>query len=139
MAEVMKSPCPNSVKVAIGCIIASDVISTVEMLAFLNLSDWGNVIQIIIATLAVCAIVYGIYVRKNWVRWLFVAMIAIWLMSLLAYRSSGHDHFHGVRLLSLALNLIFSAVSVILLFYPESNDWFRKQPAPPAIEPQIKS
>ena|ERR1700733_4069044 len=131
----MKSPRPSSLKVAIGCIIASYVISTVGLLTSLNLSDWGNVIQIIIVSIAECAIVFGIYVRKNWVRWLFVATIAIWLVTLAAHRLSGQDHFHGIRLLLLALNLTLSVVSVILLFYPESNDWFRKQPtpAPPGI------
>lgn len=131
----MKSARPNPIKVALGCIIGSYVISTVDMLRFLNLSDWGNVIQFIIVSLAEGTVVFGIYVGKNWVRWLFVAMIAIWLVTLAVFRFNGQVHFHGVRRLLLALNLTFSVVAAMLLFYPESNDWFRKRPtpAPPGV------
>lgn len=135
----MKSLRPRPVNVAIVCIIASYVITTVQMLRHLNLSNWGNVIQIIIISLAECAIVLGIYVGKNWVRWLFAATIAIWLVVLVGDRLGGQIQLHGMTLLLFALNLVFSAVPVILLFYPESNAWFRKQPAPTAFEPQIKS
>jgi hypothetical protein len=103
--------------------------ATVYMFKFLNLSDWGNVIQMTIVSLAECAIVLGIYFGKNWVRWIFVATIAIWLVTAVSDRLSGQFQLHGMRLLWFALNLVFSAASVILLFYPESNAWFRKQPA----------
>jgi hypothetical protein len=129
----MKPPCPTSIKVAIGGIIASYVISTLDMLLSLNLSDWVNVIQIIGISLAECAIVYAIYVRKNWVRLFFVATIAFWTVSLVVFHFEGYS-YHGFRLLVLTLNFTFSAVAVMFLFYPESNDWFRKPRAPTAIE-----
>jgi hypothetical protein len=135
----MKSPRPKPVNVAIACIIASYVVSTVQMFNSLNLSDWGNVIQMIIVSLAECAIVFGIYVRKNWVRWLFVTTIVIWFVNLVEHRLSGQVRFHGIAFLLLGLNLVFSVVSVVLLFYPESNAWFRKQSMPIALEPQAKS
>ena len=131
----MKPPRPITVKIAIGCIIASYVISTIEMLRNLNLSDWGNVIQIIGIFLAECAIVYAIYVRKNWVRFFFVATIALWTVSLVVFHFEGHS-YHGLRLLVLALNFAFSTMAVVFLFYPESNAWFSKPPAPAMIEPQ---
>jgi hypothetical protein len=126
----MKSPRPTPVNVAIACIIASYLITTIQMFRFLNLSDWGNVIQIVIVSLAECGIVFEIYVRKNWVRGVFVATIAIWLVHLVGHRLSGDARFHGMALLLLTLNFAFSLAPVILLFYPESNDWFRKRPTP---------
>jgi hypothetical protein len=122
----MKVARPNSVKIALAFIIASYAISTAEQLAGLNLSDTGIVVQIIIISVIECGVVFGIYCRKNSVRWLYAASIAIWLISLMGHHLFGHTVLHGVNLLLLALNLMFSIISVIFLFYCESNEWFRK-------------
>jgi hypothetical protein len=128
--QIMKSPRPRSVNAAIACLIVSYLIPKVEHIRYLNLSDWGNVISVIAVFLVECAIVLGIYFRKNWVRWLIVATTANWFAHLIWYRFSEQAGDHGVRLIYFALILAFSVAAAVFLFYPESNDWFRKQPQP---------
>ena len=124
---------------AIACIIASYLVFAIQAYKYLDLSDRSILIDFIIVSLGEFAIVLGIYFRKNWVRWLFVATIAIWLVKLVGDRFNGPALFQGVGLLLVALNLTLSVVFVILLFYPESNEWFKKRPAPAAFEPLVKS
>jgi hypothetical protein len=123
----MKAVRPNPVKLALALIVSSYVISTGEQLAELNLSDSGIVAQIIIVFVFECGVVFGIYYRKSWVRWIYAATIAIWLISLTTLHLFGRTVFHGKDLLLLALNVAFSVISLILLFQRESNEWFRKQ------------
>lgn len=130
-------PRPKPVNGAMVCIIASYAISTIQMLKDGHLSNLDKVNQVIGVSLAESAIVLGIYYGKNRVRWLFVASIVIWLAFLVLSRLSGHG-FRGVDLLLLTLNFTLYIASVILLFYPESNDWFRKRPVCANAEPQVK-
>ncbi len=61
---------------------------------------------------------------KNWVRYLFVAMYAVWAFQLIFDFKNNVAELAGVS--PVLLNLL-DLTSVILLFTPSANKWFKRK------------
>jgi peptidoglycan/LPS O-acetylase OafA/YrhL len=119
----MNTSRPNSVKLAIGCLASSFVISLVQTLVRADFRPSGFAFEMFGFFIALF-LVFMIYRRKNWARWILAGCAVVWFASLAL-------HFRFVAELTivrdflLVAQLILWAVAVFLLFVPAANDWFR--------------
>src|SRR5208283_2899061 len=69
-------------------------------------------------------LVYMIYRRKNWARWIYAGCVVIWLVTLVVHlRFLTRLNIIGGLLLAVQLALWWAAA--FMLFVPAANDWFR--------------
>jgi len=73
--------------------------------------------------------VWSVYTRRNWGRWLNVAFFAWGLIGMPQTMKKSSEW--EVWLLGIQTFLIL--IAIILLFIPESNRWFRREP--PQVSP----
>ena len=69
-------------------------------------------------------LVFMIYRRKNWARWIFSAWVAFWLMTFIIQLRflTGLGIIGGVLLVG---QLALWIAAAFLLFAPPANEWFR--------------
>ena len=122
----MKMERPNSVKIAMCCLVASYVTASVQMLSQMRWSNLLPYVSWIPGFFVAWFLVFMIYRGKNWARWFYAGLTAAWLVMLAAdiKRTTGPTGVNGALLI---LYLILGLTAALLLFTPTSNDWFRTQ------------
>jgi peptidoglycan/LPS O-acetylase OafA/YrhL len=113
---------PNSVKIAVGCLVVSYGSDSIQTALRINWSDFHPYIVGVFGLLIGWLLVIMIYQRKTWARWLYAGFTAAGLLMLAAhfnYRVNGVTSFLWL------LYLILSLTAAIMLFTPTSNDWFK--------------
>ena len=114
---------PRSVVVSVWLLGASYVIGTFNVLRKMGLPhNTPSLIGMVIGFLLVTALVLAIYFRKNWCRWVMVALVAVEVAFLARalLRTTEITHLL-VPLTQLALQL----VAAILLVLPPASHWYR--------------
>jgi peptidoglycan/LPS O-acetylase OafA/YrhL len=121
----MNSSRPNSVKMAICCLAVSFAISLVQRLLNADFKTNGFA-YCIFGFLIALFLVFMIYRRKNWARWIYAGCVVIWLVTLVVHLRflTGLSIIGGVLL---AVQLALWLAAAFMLFVPETNDWFRKK------------
>jgi hypothetical protein len=119
---------PNSLKMAIYCLLVSYVVASVQVLLKLHWSDLKAYALGITGLLVSWLFVFLIYRGRNWARWLYAGFMTVWLVSLAADMKHTTQLGGGDRAL-LVLYLILGLTAVILLFTPASTHWFKSQKA----------
>jgi len=113
---------PNSVKIAVGCLVVSLGSDSIQTVLRINWSDFHPYIIGVFTLLISWLLVIMIYQRKNWARWLYAALTAAGLLMLPVHFKSWVT---GAALSLWLLYLILSLTAAIMLFTPTSNDWFK--------------
>jgi|SRR5665213_1612274 len=119
----MNTSRPNSVKLAICCLAISFAISLIQTFVQAHFATSRFAYQMF-GFFIVLFLIFMIYRRKNWARWIFAGCTVLWLTTLIF-------HFHLVteltivRGLLLAVQLILWAVAICMLFAPKTNEWFK--------------
>jgi hypothetical protein len=122
--KIMSSSRPNSVKVAIRCLAVSFAISLAQKLGNADFKRSGFAYYIF-GLLIALFLVFMIYQRKNWARWIYAGFVIIWLVTLVVdLRSLAGLSIIGGFLLAAQLALWLAAA--FMLFVPAANDWYRK-------------
>lgn len=119
----MNSSRPNSVTLAVYCLIVSAALSQVQMLMRGDYRT-NRIASDAIALLIVLFLALMIYWRKNWARWIFAGCVVLWLVMIVA-------HLHALAGLSIIRDVFFAVqlglwmIPSFLLFAPSANAWFR--------------
>jgi peptidoglycan/LPS O-acetylase OafA/YrhL len=113
---------PNSVKIAVGCLLVSYGSESIQRVLKTNWSDFHSYIVGVVGLLIGWFLVVMIYQRKNWARWLYAALTAAGLLMLPVHFNS---RVTGTASFLWLLYLILSLTAAIMLFTPTSNDWFK--------------
>jgi len=117
----MNSLRPNSVKLAICCLAVSGAISLVPTLVRADFKGFGYQI---FGFLIVLFLVFMIYRRKNWARWIYAGCVVVWLVTIVVHlRFLTELSIAGGLLLTVQLALWIAAA--FLFFAPSANEWFR--------------
>jgi hypothetical protein len=126
----MNKPRPNSVKMAIGCLIVSCVIASIQALLKISKSEVYPYKYDILGFFIMCFLIFMIYRCKNWARWLYAGFIALWLVGLVAHIKSVAEYTNSREIL-LIVHLILGVTAVFMLFTHASNVWFRANQSQP--------
>lgn len=113
---------PNSVKIAVGCLVVSYGSDSIQTVLRIHWPDFHPYIVGVFELLIGWFLVIMIYQCKNWARWLYAALTAVGLLMLAVhfnYRVTSGPSFLWL------LYLILSLTAAIMLFTPTSNDWFK--------------
>jgi hypothetical protein len=115
----MKIPRPLITKIAMCCLVVSNVAGSVQMITRVS---WTGVFTYVlgIPTLLTLWLLIILIIRgQNWARWLLLGYTGFGLVLFL------FDH-PGVKGLNAdgLFHLILDMIVVLLLFTPSSNDWF---------------
>ena len=119
----MNTSRPNSVKLAICCLVISFAISLIQTFVQADFATSRFAYQMF-GFFFVLFLVFMVYRRKNWARWILAGCTVLWLATL-AF------HFHLVteltivRSLLLAVQLILWTAATFMLFAPKTNEWFK--------------
>ena len=110
-------------KLAISCLAISIAISLLRTLAKAEFKASGFGYYIF-GFFIVLFLVFMIYRRKNWARWIYVGGFVSWLLTLVFHFRylTGLNAVDGVLL---AVQLALWLAAVFLLFGPAANEWFR--------------
>ena len=119
----MNSSRPNSVKLAIGCLVISFADSLVEALTRPHFGKNGFAHELF-GFFIVLFLVVMIYRRKNWARWTYAGCLAIWLAAIIA-RPQDITSLNIAGRLLFAAQLILWLAAAFMLFAPAANNWFR--------------
>ena len=122
----MKTERPNSVKMAMRCLIVSFGAASVQMLSQIRWSDLVPYIPWILACFAVWFLIWMIYRGKNWARWIYAGLTVNWLV-VLAANIKFTTRLNGVAGALLVLYVVLGLTAACLLFSPASNKWFRTE------------
>jgi hypothetical protein len=119
----MNSSRPNSVKLAICCLAISFAISLIQAFVRADFKTGGFAYQIF-GFFIVLFLVFMIYRRKNWARWIYAGCLVIWLVTLVVHLRflTELTIVHGILL---AVQLILWTTAAFMLFVPAANNWFR--------------
>jgi hypothetical protein len=120
---------PNSVKFAIRCLAVSFAISLVQTLVRADFKTSAFAYKMF-GFFIVLFLIFMIYRRRNWARWLYAGCVVIWLVTLVVHFRflTGLSIVGGVLL---AVQLALWMAAALLLFAPPANEWFRiKSPEP---------
>jgi peptidoglycan/LPS O-acetylase OafA/YrhL len=118
----MKNSRPNSVKIAIGCLLVSYGSESIQRVLNANWSDFHSYSVRVASLLIGWFLVVMIYQCKNWARWLYAGFTALGLLMLAVHFNNQGT---GVASLLWFLYLILSLTAAIMLFTPASNEWFK--------------
>lgn len=117
-------PRPDSVKLAIGSLAASIVVSWLQTFAenhFTREVLYFQLFQSVIGLFFMSML----FERKRWVRWIIATFALIWFATLVFHFRFVIEATIVQRLL-LGVQLIIWTTLPIMLFMPEANEWFRK-------------
>jgi hypothetical protein len=111
------------VKLAICCLAISFVISLIQTLVWADFNVSRFAYQAF-GFFIVLFLVFMIYRRKNWARWIFVGCMILWLATL-AFHFRLLTELTMIRGTLLAVQLMLWTVATFMLFAPKTNEWFK--------------
>jgi hypothetical protein len=114
---------PNSVKLAIGCLASSIVVSLAQTLVKTDFKP-DVLAYKIFASFLVLFLVFMIYRRQNWARWIVAFFALIWLAAILL-RPQDITRLALVGRLVFAAQWILWLAAAFMIFAPRANEWFR--------------
>jgi hypothetical protein len=120
----MNTSRPNSVKLAICCLVISFAVASVQMLLKIRFETTSSFIENVFGFLIGWFLVFMIYQRKNWARWIFTGFVVVWLTVLVVHIQLLAE-ITATRGIILALHLVLCKIAGCMLFVRTSNDWFR--------------
>jgi hypothetical protein len=123
-AAFINSLRPNSVKLAIGCLTVSFVISLIQELTIIRADLRTRFGYLIIGFFLVLFLVLMIYRRKNWARWVYAGFVVIWVWRLISHFRFLAE-FSIIDRVMLVVHLALWIAAACFLFVPSSNEWFR--------------
>jgi hypothetical protein len=112
---------PTAVKFAVSLLLASSGISIIDLAG--RPHPQAPVMQCIGSALIGLLFAWAFLVGKGWVRWVFLAPVAVGLLTSPGY----FHHASAFGAVYFCLQGLRQVVALALLFLRPSNEWFRSQ------------
>lgn len=121
----MTSSRPNSVNLAVGCLVLTFAISVTTQKPARAHPAWAFFAAYLIVSFLFLFLGFMICRRKNWARWIYAVYTVIWLMWFVVTVPLRMD-MPLARFIPQVVEFILSTAAVIMLFVPAANNWFKK-------------